>query len=89
MRNHNQTNGEFKNWLATKRQELKHREAQVWTGNLVCICADCNKVRDEYGYWSESGVNIYDNPNVEFTHGFCPDCLSKRHLEIDDYLGLT
>lgn len=89
MRNHNQPNGEFRSWLAMKHQELKLRSVQRLSGGLVCICSDCNKVRDEQGYWSEPGVNIYDNPNIEFTHGFCPDCLSQRHLEIDNYLGLT
>ena len=89
MRNHNQPNGEYKNWLATKRQKLELRSIQEASGGLVCICSDCKKVRDERGYWSASGVNIYDNPNTEFTHGFCPDCLSRRHLEIDNYLGLT
>lgn len=89
MRNSSKINGEFKNWLTTKRQKLELRAIQELSGGLVCICSDCKKVRDEQGYWSESRVNIYDNPNIEFTHGFCPDCLSQRHLEIDEYLGLT
>ena len=66
-----------------------NRSIQDQSRALVCICSDCKKVRDEQGYWSKSGVNTQEYPGIEFTHGFCPDCLLQRHLEIDEYLGLT
>ena len=52
---------------------------------LVCICADCHKIRDDQGRWSS-----YDGDpgsgDIELTHGFCPVCLTKRKIEVEEFI---
>lgn len=48
---------------------------------LIPICANCKKIRDDQGYWSNVESYIADHAEVEFTHGICPDCLNKLYPE--------
>lgn len=75
MPSHNNSNGEFKNWLATKRLQLEHQEVQAWSSSFGGTCIGCGRVHGGQGYRSKSGGNDYDN-HSQFTSGFCPDCLS-------------
>lgn len=70
--------------LVGRPQQLKSPRS-----NLVCICADCQKIRDGQGHWHQSKGDINDDPSLEFTHGFCPDCLVQRHLEVDNYIKMA
>ena len=58
------------------------------SGSLVCICADCNKIRDEKGRWRKAGRSLRKS-RVEFTHGFCPDCLTQRYSEVEDFISMS
>ena len=45
---------------------------------LVPMCAWCKKVRDEPDYWRGVEEYISDLADVRFSHGICPDCMSKQ-----------
>jgi response regulator RpfG family c-di-GMP phosphodiesterase len=45
---------------------------------FVPICAWCNnKIQDETGNWHRLETYIEAHSELQFTHGICPDCLSK------------
>jgi PAS domain-containing protein len=46
---------------------------------LLPICANCKKVRDDQGYWSQIDVYLQTRAAVEFTHGICPECDAKLY----------
>jgi PAS domain S-box-containing protein len=60
-------------------QELQVALAKVRTlSGLLPICANCNKIRDDQGYWQDVAVYVAQHSEAEFSHGICPDC--KREL---------
>jgi len=48
---------------------------------LLPICASCKKIRDDGGYWQKVESYISQHSEAEFTHGICPDCLSRLYPE--------
>jgi|GEM_PF-1466485 len=56
--------------------------------NLIPICAGCNKIRDddqESHPWVSPAVYINDRlPNVNFSHGMCPDCMVKWYPDFSE-----
>jgi PAS domain S-box-containing protein len=62
--------------------ELKQALARVKTlSGLLPICAQCKKVRDDQGYWSQIETYISTRSDAEFSHGLCPDCTAKFYRE--------
>lgn len=58
--------------------ELREALANVKTlRGLVPICASCKKIRDDQGYWNEVEDYVAKHSEVDFTHGFCPECKKK------------
>jgi hypothetical protein len=53
---------------------------------LVPMCANCRKVRDDADYWQGVETYLYKYTALRFTHGLCPDCLRELH---GDELDLT
>jgi PAS domain S-box-containing protein len=53
---------------------------------IVPICANCKKIRDDHGFWTQVEVYIRDHTEAEFSHGICPDCMDELYpgIEIDD-----
>ena len=49
---------------------------------LIPICSSCKKVRDDKGYWGQVEEYIAAHSEADFTHGLCPDCLSKYYDEL-------
>ncbi len=43
------------------------------------ICANCKKIRDDKGYWTQVEVYISEHSEAEFSHGICPDCAQKMY----------
>lgn len=41
---------------------------------LLPICARCNKIRDDKGYWNRLESYIEKHSRASFSHGICPDC---------------
>jgi PAS domain-containing protein len=52
-------------------------------GGLLPICAHCKKIRSSTNQWQQIEGYIKDHiVDVDFTHGLCPDCISKLYPEI-------
>ena len=51
---------------------------------LLPICSFCKKIRDDKGYWNQIEEYIGEHSEVEFTHGFCPECAKKMYSEFLD-----
>jgi ligand-binding sensor domain-containing protein len=72
--------------LNVHKRELQKRvdeaiaKIKVLSGMLP-ICANCKKVRDDKGYWSQIESYITQHSDTEITHGICPDCMSKLYPE--------
>jgi DNA-binding NtrC family response regulator len=60
--------------------QLEHsmREIRKLRGFLP-ICANCKKIRDDKGYWTQVEVYISEHSEAEFSHGICPDCAQKMY----------
>ncbi len=49
---------------------------------LLSICANCKKVRDDKGYWNQIEAYIQDHSEAEFSHGICPICAKKLYPDL-------
>lgn len=47
------------------------------------ICSGCKKIRDENNEWHPIEVYIRDHAGVDFTHGYCPNCLADLYKEYE------
>ena len=54
------------------------REIKTLRGFLP-ICANCKKIRDDKGSWTQIETYISDRSDAEFTHGLCPECVTKLY----------
>ncbi|MFI5280203.1 MAG: hypothetical protein ACHQU1_06895 [Gemmatimonadales bacterium] len=50
---------------------------------LLPICANCKKVRDDFGYWNSVEHYISKHTDARFSHGVCPDCFPKLFPGVD------
>jgi PAS domain S-box-containing protein len=46
---------------------------------LLPICAGCKKIRDDKGYWNTIESYLSEHTDAEFTHGLCPDCITRLY----------
>jgi len=46
---------------------------------LLPICASCQKIRDDAGYWNRLESYIEDHSEAELFHTICPTCLKKLY----------
>lgn len=66
-------------------RELKESMSQVkLLSGLLPICANCKKIRDDKGYWTQIEEYIGSRSEAQFSHGCCPDCLKKLYPEYTD-----
>jgi len=72
-----------KNKLQTTLEEVKT------LSGFVPICASCKKIRDDKGYWQAVEKYIAAHSSAEFTHGICPDCISKLYPELPQEIKET
>jgi len=62
--------------------ELRDALKKVKTlSGLLPVCANCKKVRDDKGYWSQIDAYISEHSDAEISHGLCPDCMQKLYPE--------
>ncbi len=58
---------------------------------LLPVCARCEKVRDDEGYWDRLDRYVKRRTRVRFTHGICPECATELygdlHLDEDERDG--
>jgi PAS domain S-box-containing protein len=60
--------------------ELQEALADVkLLSGLVPICANCKKIRDDQGYWTQIESYIQDRSDAKFSHSICPDCAAKLY----------
>jgi hypothetical protein len=45
---------------------------------LIPICSICKKVRDDKESWFRLEAYFKDHWDVDFSHGYCPDCYKKE-----------
>ncbi len=65
---------------AGKVQELQEALAQIKTlRGILPICAGCKKIRDDRGYWNQVEDYVTAHTEAEFSHGLCPQCMSKYY----------
>jgi hypothetical protein len=63
-------------------KELQDAIADIKTlSGLVPICANCKKIRDDQGYWTQVEAYIQERSQARFSHGICPDCMQKLYPE--------
>ena len=64
-------------------QELQKALAEVKKlSGLLPICASCNKIRDDKGYWNRLETFIQAHSEAQFSHSVCPDCARKLYPEL-------
>jgi hypothetical protein len=61
---------------AAQRTMALKNEITVLSG-LLPICAWCKKIRDDKGYWKQLETYIETHSEAVFSHGMCPECLTK------------
>ena len=44
---------------------------------LLPICAWCNRIRDDEGYWDQIEAYFHKHTGADFTHSICPECLEQ------------
>lgn len=47
--------------------------------DLIPICCACKKVRDDQGYWRQVEDYLREHATLEFSHGICPDCVTRLY----------
>ncbi len=63
-------------------RELQRALADVKTlSGLLPICANCKKIRDDSGYWTQVESYLSKRTDVFFSHGICPDCMRSLYPE--------
>ena len=66
-------------------EELQTALGEVKTlSGLLPICANCKKIRDDSGYWTQVEKYIQENSQAEFSHSICPDCIKALYPELVD-----
>lgn len=59
--------------------------AQISTlHGLLPICANCKKVREDDGYWTQIESYLGKHAGSEFTHGICPECAEELYANVED-----
>lgn len=73
-------------WAAEQSRlidELQAALGQVRTlTGLLPICAGCKQIRDGQGHWQHLEVYIRERTNADFTHGICPDCMTRLYPDL-------
>lgn len=73
--------------LEAEKKKLDSALSNIKTlKGLLPICSGCNKIKDNNGEWNKIEVYIKKHTDTEFSHGLCPDCLSKIYPEITNNL---
>jgi hypothetical protein len=67
--------------LFVDRAAVKTREVQVLSG-LLPICSFCKKIRTPDNTWKPVEQYVAERSQAEFSHGICPECLSKHYGDV-------
>jgi YesN/AraC family two-component response regulator len=70
--------------LRLVNHELQQALAEVRTlKGILPICCSCKKIRDDKNYWEQVEVYVMKHTDAKFSHGYCPECISKHFPGID------
>ncbi len=53
---------------------------------IVSICCVCKNIRNNDNHWESIDKYMSDHLNVQFTHGYCPDCAKEAIDDFDEFL---
>jgi hypothetical protein len=71
--------------LREERDMLQKALAEIKTlRGIVPICSSCKKIRNDKGYWQQVEVYVSANSEAEFSHGICPDCITRLYPEFEE-----
>lgn len=75
--------------LVARQKELDARIAAATADirvlhGLLPLCGSCHQVRDDQGYWQQLETYLAKSTELEFTHGFCPDCASAMIAQLEE-----
>ncbi len=78
--------------LVNARRELNRKNADLEKAigeikrlsGLLPICSYCKKIRDDRGYWSQVEEYVSEHSDADFSHGICPDCMTKFYPDFKD-----
>ena len=63
--------------------ELQQALSEVRTlSGMLPICAGCKKIRDDSGYWTQIEQYIQRHSNAVFSHGLCPECVTRLYPDL-------
>jgi len=66
--------------LNEKTLSLERALSEVKTlRGLLPICANCKKVRNDEGLWTQLEAYLSTHTDTRFSHGLCPDCMKKLY----------
>ena len=69
--------------LQQANQDLENALAEVKTlSGLLPICASCQKIRNDKGYWDRIETYIQAHSEATFSHSLCPDCARKLYPDL-------
>ena len=72
-----------------KNESLQKAISEVKTlQGILPICANCKKIRDDKGYWSQIEGYIQSHSQAKFSHGMCPECSEKLYGKEDWYIEM-
>jgi DNA-binding response OmpR family regulator len=64
--------------LALREQAIAHENLKNLRG-LLPVCAGCKKIQETTGEWKGLEDFFKEHANIEFTHGFCPECENRLY----------
>lgn len=67
--------------VSNQQLERALEEIRVLRG-ILPICMHCKQIRDAEGSWQEVEQYIASQTDAKFSHGVCPDCMSKHYPEV-------
>ena len=53
---------------------------------IIPICAQCKKIRDDEGYWTQVEKYVEDRSSAKFSHGLCGECADDLYGDEDWYI---
>jgi DNA-binding response OmpR family regulator len=61
-------------------EETHHRLCSL--EGIIPICTKCKKIRTDEQAWEQLEKYVEEHSAARFSHGICPDCLTKTHPSI-------
>ena len=70
--------------LKKERDKLVKALKEIKTlSGLLPICAKCNKIRDDKGYWNQIEGYIQQHSDAQFSHAICPVCAKELYPDLE------